>query len=180
MMRVRRLVGWLALAWVIGFGLSMLRLPEPLDDRKTDAIVVLTGGPDRIDRGLDLMERHVAGRMLISGVAPQVRPKELAAAYRRSPALFVCCVDLGRQAVDTKSNADETAAWVRAHHYRTIRLVTSDWHLRRARMELVNALGNDAEIFGDGVPSSPRIGLLITEYNKLIIRRVALWLGMGN
>ncbi|MEO5865870.1 MAG: YdcF family protein [Sphingomonas sp.] len=176
---IRRLIVLLAVAWMLGFGLFMLLLPGALDDRKTDAIVVLTGGPGRIDRGLDLLQRHAAQRMLVSGVAPQVRPKELAAAYRRSPALFACCVDLGRQAVDTRSNADETAAWVRKHGYRTVRLVTSDWHLRRAKMELVVAMGNDAQIFGDGVPSSPRVTLLIAEYNKLIIRRIALWLGMG-
>jgi len=29
------------------------------------------------------------------------------------------------------------------------------------------------------VPSHPRFGLLVAEYNKLLLRRVALWLGVG-
>ena len=176
---IRRLIGLAALSWVLGFGLFMLLLPGPGDATKSDAIVVLTGGPGRIDRGLDLLQHHAAQRLLISGVAPEVRPRELAAKYHRPMALFVCCIDLGHQAIDTRSNADETAGWVRAHHYRSVRLVTSDWHLARARLELVAELGNDAQVIGDGVPSNPRFGLLIAEYNKLLIRWVALKLGIG-
>lgn len=176
---IRRLIGLLLLAWVLGFGLFMLLLPRAGDDTRTDAIVVLTGGPGRIDRGLDLVERHVARRLLISGVAPEVRPRELAAKYHKPMSLFSCCVDLGHQAIDTRSNADETADWVRAHHYKTVRLVTSDWHLARARLELVAELGNDAVVIGDGVPSSPRFGLLFAEYNKLLIRWFALKLDIG-
>jgi uncharacterized SAM-binding protein YcdF (DUF218 family) len=176
---IRRLIVVLALAWALGFGLFLLLLPKPGDDTHTDAVVVMTGGPGRIDRGLDLVERHVAQRLLISGVAPEVRSRELAAKYHKPASLFACCVDLGHQAIDTRSNADETADWVRAHHYRTVRLVTSDWHLARARLELVAELGNDAQVIGDGVPSSPRIWLLLAEYNKLLIRWVALKLGVG-
>ena len=176
---IRRLIVLLVLAWVVGFGLFMLLLPKPADDRRTDAIVVMTGGSGRIDRGLELLERHAAQRLLISGVAPEVRAHELAVKYRRPTALFACCVDLGHQAIDTRSNADETADWVRAHHYRTVRLVTSDWHLARARLELVAELGNDAEVIGDGVPSNPRPVLLVAEYNKLLIRWIALKLGIG-
>jgi len=117
--------------------------------------------------------------MLISGVAPQVRPAALALQYRASPALFACCIDLGHEAVDTRSNAEETATWVKRHHYRSIRLVTSNWHMARARLELANALGADVTVMADGVPNNPRFGMLINEYNKLLVRRVALWLGIG-
>jgi uncharacterized SAM-binding protein YcdF (DUF218 family) len=93
------------------------------------------------------------------------------------PSLFGCCVDLGREAVDTRSNADETADWLRDHHYRSVRLVTSNWHLPRARMELVNATGSDVTVIGDGVIGKPRFLTLLSEYNKLIVRRIALWIG---
>ena len=66
------------------------------------------------------------------------------------------------------------------HDYRTIRLVTSDWHLTRARMELAAGVGPHVVILGDGVASDPRLGMLVNEYNKLILRRVALWIGMGS
>ncbi|RDE04631.1 YdcF family protein [Sphingomonas aracearum] len=176
---IARLLSLMALGWMLGFAAFMLLLPRPLGDVRTDAIVVPTGGAGRIDRGLDLLEAHAARRLLITGAAPEVRPRELAAEYKRSPALFACCVDLGHQAVDTRSNAEETAAWVREHRYRTVRLVTSDWHAPRARMELVSALGSDATIVSDGVPSNPRFSLLVAEYNKLLLRRAALWFGLG-
>ena len=117
--------------------------------------------------------------MLVTGVAPGVRAADLAREYRTSRALFACCIDLGSEAVDTRSNAEETAAWVKRHRYRTVRLVTSDWHVPRAQMELGAAMGRGVLILGDGVPSTPRLGTLVNEYNKLILRRVALWLGLG-
>nr|WP_255587181.1 YdcF family protein [Hephaestia mangrovi] len=157
----------------------MLLLPAPLDGHPTDAIVVPTGAAGRIDRGIDLIEAHEAKRLLITGVAPTVRPIDLALEYHAPPALFACCIDLGREAVDTRSNAEETAQWVRAHHYHSVRLVTSDWHMARARMELGAALDKDVVIVRDGVKGEPNLKLLLAEYNKLLLRRVALWLGIG-
>lgn len=176
---IRRLVGLVTIAWVLGFGAFMLTLARPLGAERTDAIVVLTGGRGRIDRGLALLGGHAAQRMLVSGVSPDVRPAELADRYPKYARLFGCCVDLGHEAVDTRSNAEETAEWVRAHRYRSVRLVTSDWHMARARMELAKALGGDVVIRRDGVPSRPPVQLLLAEYHKLLLRRTALWLGLG-
>ena len=176
---IKRLLALLLILYLLGFALFMLALPQPLADRTTDAIVVPTGSRGRIDRGLMLMQAHAAKRLLISGVAPQVRPGELAAEYKAPRRLFACCIDLGHEAVDTQSNAEETARWVSQHGYRSVRLVTSDWHMARARLELVHALGRDVEVVGDGVPSDPPFGLLVAEYNKLLLRQIALWTGIG-
>ena len=176
---MRRLIGLLLIAYVAGFGLFMLLLAKPLDGRHTDAIVVLTGGKGRIDRGLALLQAGAARRMLVSGVPLGVTPADLARANRAPRALFACCVDLGSEAVDTRSNAEETADWVREHGYRSVRLVTSDWHMARARMELGSALGRDVLVSSDGVRSSPRLPLLLMEYHKLLLRRMALWVGLG-
>lgn len=173
-----RILGVVLLLYGVGFAVFLKTMPPPAVGPKTDAIVVLTGAAGRIDRGLVLLKAHAARRMLISGVAPQVTPGELAHEYRVSPALFRCCIDLGHEAVDTRSNADETADWLRVHGYRSVRLVTSDWHLARARLELVNAADDDVSVIGDGVPSSPRWAILVGEYNKLLVRRAALLVGM--
>lgn len=174
-----RFLGLVAVAWCLGFAVFMLTLARPLEGTTTDAIVVPTGGAGRIDRGVELLRRHQAKRMLVTGVGPGVRPVDLARAYHVDAGLLRCCIDLGGQAVDTRSNAEETAAWVRTHDYRTVRLVTSDWHVARARMELGAALGRGVVVLGDGVPTNARLMSLVNEYNKLILRRVALWLGMG-
>ena len=176
---IARTLAVATIAWALGFALFTFLLPPPLEANTTDAIVVPTGGPGRIDRGLQLLGDHQARRMLVTGVAPGVDAGDLARAYRVSPALFACCVDLGREAVDTRSNADETARWLRRHRFASVRLVTSDWHLARARMELVAAVGPRVVVLGDGVPGAPRLATLVNEYNKLLLRRVALWIGLG-
>lgn len=169
----------LALAYLLGFALFMVSLGEPLDGVRTDAIVVPTGGAGRIDRGIALMRDKAAKRMLVTGVDPDVKPHELAIQYKAPRRLFACCIDLGHEAVDTRSNADETAAWVRAHGYRSVRLVTSDWHMPRAKLELRHALDDGIELVGDPVPSKPGFGMLVREYNKYLLRRIVLLLGIA-
>ena len=176
---IARLFAFATIGWCLGFAAFMLLLPKPLEGNTTDAIVVPTGGAGRIDRGIELLRARQARRMLVTGVAPGVRPIDLAREYKVPVRLFDCCIDLGADAVDTRSNAEETAAWVKTHGYRTVRLVTSDWHVPRARMELAAAMGPQVQVLGDGVTSTPRLGTLVNEYNKLILRRVALWLGVG-
>ncbi|MEZ0496130.1 YdcF family protein [Sphingomonas sp. IW22] len=177
-MRLLRLIAFVTLAYALGFVVFMLSLGRPVEGKVTDAIVVPTGGAGRIDRGLAILEAGQARRMLVSGVDPTVRPRELAEVYKSTPRrLFDCCVDLGQEAIDTRSNADETAGWVRRYRFKSVRLVTSDWHMARARLELTNALGPDVEIVGDGVRTNARFGVLAGEYNKLLIRRAALLLG---
>jgi len=178
MMILRRLIAVILLVWVLGFVVFMVTLPRPLGDQVTDGVVVPTGAPGRIDRGLALIASHQAKRMLITGAAPGVRPIDLAISNKAPIALFTCCVDLGHEAVDTSSNAEETARWVHEHGYRSVRLVTSDWHMARARMELVAALNDDVAVEADGVPGDAPLGLLVVEYNKLLLRRVALWFGI--
>ena len=174
-----RLLSLFPLAYAGGFLLFTLGFGTPVEDVRTDAIVVPTGAAGRIDRGLALIADGQAERMLVTGVDPDVRPGELAAEYRAPEALFECCIDLGHDAVDTRSNAEETAAWVRMHDYRTVRLVTTNWHMPRARMELRHSLGPDVTVIGDPVPSTASLSVLVREYNKFLLRRFALWFGVG-
>lgn len=175
---IARLIALALLLWALGFALFALTLPRPASDTITDAIVVLTGGAGRLDRGLDLLARRRARRLLVSGADRTVRKKELAARTGRPLALFDCCVDLGQDSVDTRTNATETAKWLLAHHYRSARLITTDWHMPRAHSDLDRALaGTGIAILPDAVRSQPGFTTLFTEYNKYLLRRVAAPLG---
>ena len=168
-----RILALALIAYAIGFALFAMALPGPAGDERTDAIVVLTGGTGRLDRGFDLVQRGLSRRMLISGVAPTVRPRELVAAYHVDPALFACCIILGKEAFDTRSNADEVARWLQRWHSRSIRLVTNDIHMRRARFEIEKRVGADVTIVGDAVPTDSDIRQIFIEYNKYLLGRAA-------
>ena len=174
---ILRILSFLLLLYALGYALFTVMLPEPADDRQTDAIVVLTGGAGRIERGLGLLQQGRAKEMLISGVDRSVRPIELAQRYEADKALFDCCIRLGREAVDTRSNAEETARWVEKRGFKTVRLVTTDWHMPRARFELARQ-SDEVSVIGDAVRSNPSFRALFTEYNKYLLRHAAVLVGI--
>ncbi len=175
---IRRILSALVLVWLLGFIWFALFLPQPLGDWRTDGIVVFTGGPQRIDRALDLLQDGQAKRLLISGVGREVTAADLASEYQRPLALFECCVALGREAADTRGNGREVAGWVRRRNYKSVRLVTTDWHMRRARYEVERVLPEDVTVVVDAVPSRPSFATLWREYHKLLLRRIGALLGI--
>ena len=163
---------------MLGFALFVILLPRPATLVRTDAVVVATGGQGRIARGIDMIATGRARRMLITGVDRQVKPAELAQAQRVSMKIMACCVDLGREASDTRSNGIETATWVRRNQYKSVRLVTTDWHMRRARFELEHALGPEVLVVPDAVRSDASLAVLVREYNKYLFRRAVVLIGV--
>jgi uncharacterized SAM-binding protein YcdF (DUF218 family) len=175
---IRRSIAFILLVWMLGFAWFALLLPQPAPIAPTDVVVVLTGGANRIDRGLEILKSGKSKKMLISGVDRDVRPRELAAQYPGSAKYFKCCIALGFQSVDTRSNALETAAWAKRNKVTTLRLVTHDWHMRRARFELDRALPDSISVTSDAVATHPSLGALFKEYNKYWLRAVASLLGL--
>lgn len=175
---IRRILSFILLAWALGFAWFALLLPQPAILDRTDAVVVLTGGANRIDRGLEILKAGKSKRMLISGVDRDVRPPELAAQYPGSSKYFDCCIDLGFASVDTRSNALETARWAARNKVKTLRLVTHDWHMRRARFELDRALPSSIGVTNDAVATKPSLRALFKEYNKYWLRALASLIGI--
>ncbi|TIX49471.1 YdcF family protein [Alteraurantiacibacter aquimixticola] len=169
---IRRTAGMLAIAWALGFMWFALALPQPADAERTDAIVVPTGGNGRIQRGLEVLRAGEAEKMLVTGVDLDVRPGEFAAEFSVEQELLDCCITLGFSALDTRGNARETAEWMTENSYSSMRLVTSDWHMRRTAVELSDRLPDGVEVLRDAVPTQPSLGTLFVEYHKLI----AAWL----
>ena len=171
---IRRVLSLMFLAWAIGFLWFVVALPRPAETAAvTDAVIVPTGGAGRIARGLEVLDKQLAKKMLVSGVDPKVRPSEFAAEFGVSPEEMACCVTLGFAAVDTRSNAAETAKWVAQNEVRSLRLVTTDWHMRRAAGELDRTLPDHVTVIRDAVSSRPDLGTLFLEYHKLLASRAA-------
>ncbi|AIT79888.1 YdcF family protein [Novosphingobium pentaromativorans] len=172
----RRTVAFLFLAWLFGFLWFAIALPQPLDGTKTDAIIVLTGSAGRIEHALDVLKEGEASRLLVSGVDREVKPREFAAQFGVSDKLLECCITLGYNAYDTRSNAIEAAQWVSEHKSKSVRLVTADWHMRRAMLEISREMPAGVELKPDAVSSRPSLGALFLEYHKLLARFVLnLW-----
>lgn len=114
--------------------------PAP-DPPTADGIVALTGASgERLEAAVQLLEAGKGQRLLISGVGRHVTRLQLQLATGADLPVYDCCVDLGFKAANTYGNADETAGWAKAHHFTSLILVTADYHMPRARLELRAAL----------------------------------------
>jgi uncharacterized SAM-binding protein YcdF (DUF218 family) len=153
-------------------------LPAETDAGPTDAIVVLTGGSMRLQSGLDLLREGKGKKLFVSGVNREVGLEELLRVAGNAPAWAACCVALGHDADNTWGNARETARWMRRNGYRSLRLVTAWYHMRRGLLEFERAMPQVAiiphPVFPDTVRQQhwwARTGtaqLLLGEYVKYL------------
>lgn len=173
----RYLASSILLVWALGFLWFAAALPQPAGEEQTDAVIVATGGPGRIAQGLAVLDTGLAQQMLVTGVDREVTPEEFALEFEVSEERMACCVALGFQAVDTRGNAAEAAEWIMANDVGSVRLVTTDWHMRRAAGELARKLPDDVQVVRDAVPSTPSLASLFLEYHKLVASYIAGVLG---
>lgn len=168
----------LLILYGLGFALFGVTLasPAPATAGKTDGIVVITGGPGRFEHGMEVLAQGKGQRLLVAGADPSVTKADLVRRLGGRERLMRCCVDLGSESVDTRSNAEETKRWLARRRFQSLRLITSDWHMRRARYEFRRVLGPDFEIITDAVRGEPGFMTLFGEYNKYLLRRIAVWL----
>lgn len=170
-MTIRRFLAIPPILWALGFIWFAVALPQPAPQSRTDAIVVPTGSGGRIQRGLEMLQLGAAEQMLVTGVDASVQPDEFVAQFSVPQRIMDCCITLGFSALDTRGNARETAEWLADRGYTSLRLVTADWHMRRAAAELQDQLPENITVLRDAVRSEPSLGTLFTEYHKLL----AVW-----
>lgn len=167
--------------WCIGLFIFKSYIPDDFtpDTRRTDAIVVLTGGSGRVGEGLALLDQGLADMLFVSGVYRGVDVAALLKAARRMPAEMESRIALGYSADNTIGNARETAEWMKSRDFRSLRLVTASYHMPRSLLEFRRVLPH-AEIVVHPVhsdqvkierwwmwPGTAR--LIVTEYNKYLL-----------
>jgi len=129
---------------LLGYGLSFVlfvtNLPvAPAILPKADGIVALTGGNERLDTAVALLERGVGQRLLVSGVAAQTSKDTVGKMSEGGPR-FACCADIGYAAEDTHGNAEEAATWTREHRFGSLVIVTGRYHMPRTMTEFSHIL----------------------------------------
>ncbi|MEM7651131.1 MAG: YdcF family protein [Pseudomonadota bacterium] len=169
--------------WVIGFvgfAVSSVTAKPKGQDETTDAIVVLTGGKNRVQEGLELFAKGRASHLFISGVFKDVTKREILRQWNGEHALPPCCVTLGYNASSTTQNAAETREWIVENDYSSVRLVTGNYHMPRSLMEFKHALPG-VDIYANplkqpdlSIFSARMWVLLFSEYHKSLFRRVQL------
>jgi uncharacterized SAM-binding protein YcdF (DUF218 family) len=131
----------LATIWAAGlfaFAARVQQSTPAADPEPAEGIVVLTGANsnERIAAAVNLLADNLGRRVLVSGVNREVSREELRTASKAVRRLYDCCVDLGFTAADTVGNARETAEWAKAMRFSSLIVVTADYHMPRAMLEL--------------------------------------------
>jgi uncharacterized SAM-binding protein YcdF (DUF218 family) len=165
----------------VGF-LSQLRGAEMKPASPADGIVVLTGGSSRVSDAIELLAAGYGKRLLISGVHPTSAASDISRSLPDNQSLLSCCVDLDHSAVNTRSNAAETRRWAHERGFKSLIVVTSNYHMPRAIVELSHAMPDMTlvpfAVVGDKWRDEPwwtngaTLRLLLSEYVKYVAAEV--------
>lgn len=173
---IGRILAFAVMLWLLGFLAFGIFLPKPAGEWKSDAVIVYTGGEGRIPRGIDVLRKGWSSHLLVAGVDREVRPGEFRAEYGVSQKLMRCCVTLDHESYDTVTNAREASMWLADRGYKSARLITSDWHMRRASFELGRVKPEDVVVVADAVHTEPSMRILVLEYHKFVVRSLSgIW-----
>jgi uncharacterized SAM-binding protein YcdF (DUF218 family) len=182
--RLGMVVAALALLWIAGFGWFILAVRSekpPALLPHADGIVVLTGGADRVRAGLRLLVRGFAPRLLISGAGAGTYLGDFTPRDGIDATSEAAHITIGHAAHSTRGNARETADWVARHHLRSIIVVTADYHMPRALLELRRHLPTTRLYRDPVVPPimahpirAPQLRLLADEFSKYLLVRIRL------
>ncbi len=173
----------LAFLWICGYGAfiySVTNVSPQKPTYKTDAIIVLTGGNFRIKTGLSLFAAGLSDHLFITGVHKSTTEADILSSAAQGLKMPDCCITLGHLATTTLENAIETKDWLSGQNIKTIRLVTSSYHLARSYIEFTNALENVEIILHpveetDYKMSDKKFWILtLDEYNKILFRSIVL------
>jgi uncharacterized SAM-binding protein YcdF (DUF218 family) len=104
-----------------------------------DGIVVLTGGASRVTDAIELMAAGRGRRLLISGLHRTTTVGEIQRLNPDFTRVIRCCVDFDHSR-NTLGNAIETKRWAESRGFRSIIVVTSNYHMPRALAEIAHQL----------------------------------------
>lgn len=191
--RIFFVIGLLATIWLVGgffkFADNVINMKNPQNIPIADGIVSLTGGSkNRLTEGVKLLEMKKAKGLLISGVFAGATIEEVRALSGGSSALYQCCVTLGKNARDTIGNAEEIFHWAQKNNYKSLIIITDNYHIERSMLEISHRV-NNVKLYAYAVKAPPFIDKnwwedekalkgLINEYAKLKAAQIRFMLGL--
>jgi uncharacterized SAM-binding protein YcdF (DUF218 family) len=163
---------------------SQLREAEARPDRKADGIVVLTGGSSRVSDAVELLAAGYGKRLLISGVHPASAVSDISRSLSENQSFLNCCVDLDHFAQNTQGNAEQARLWAHERGFRSVIVVTSNYHMPRAIVEFSHAMPDviliPYAVVGEKWrdepwwASSTTMRLVLSEYLKYVAAEIRL------
>lgn len=130
-------------ALLIGLGFVWFIWHVPAEEvsleRDADGIVALTGGASRITDAIELLASGRGKRLLISGANRATNSNEISRLNPEFEPWVRCCVDFDRS-LNTLGNAVETKRWAERRGFRSLIIVTSNYHMPRALAEIAHQL----------------------------------------
>jgi len=177
--------------WLLGLIDFARSIPDRIEDTQTptDAIVILTGGSERIETGLALLNENKALKAFVSGVDPSVTIEKILELSGHPGTNIVTRIESGHSARDTAGNASESSLWIKQNGYQSLRLVTSSYHMPRSLLEFERALPDTRiiphPVFSDRVRpqrwwvSPGTVSLIIGEYNKYLLSSIRAYAYAG-
>ena len=177
----------ITIIWFFGLLNFLQKIPERMKNKNptSDAIVVLTGGSDRLKKGLQLLTKKKAKKLFVSGVYRGNDVQRLLQVQKYKPTEILCCISLGYAATSTASNAIETADWIKQNKFTSIILVTANYHMPRSLMLFRHKMPEIKITPHPVFPTQfeparwwtrPRTtSLIISEYLKYLVASTELW-----
>jgi uncharacterized SAM-binding protein YcdF (DUF218 family) len=125
---------------------SANRFPRPASGKTADAILILAGGDKRILTGLEAFRTGLGRQLHVVGTGHSVVPASIIPGYDRLPASEQGRIHLEGWSETTLENAISAKSIVRESGYRSLILVTSDYHMPRAFLALRKAVPDSVAI----------------------------------
>lgn len=152
---------WLAATAVLFFW------PDEDSPTRADAVVVLAGSRgQRLEAALRLMRRGVAPVLVISdGFDPSVPAANRLCASGAAGFEVLC---FRPEPYSTRGEAEDVATIAARHGWRSLVLVTSDYHVTRARILFERCFPGRVEAVGIRFPRTSLPSLVVSEWAKLV------------
>jgi len=150
------LVGDLLLWFFLGYSrVSPPRLPT-VNGCQVDAIAVLAGGSGRLQQGYDLLNRDKASYLLIIGANPRSRSQDILTSFSPAPGRQISLqpdqVIIENQSHNTLTNILALRDLCRQHHFHSLVIVTSTFHVKRAYHLCRKILPPQLEVYYQTIP----------------------------